>query len=41
MIPAALGPGVYSVSNRIENQEEKLKKNASGADKLTAIFTPV
>jgi hypothetical protein len=30
ILPAALGPGVYSASNRNENQNQKLKNNASG-----------
>jgi hypothetical protein len=46
ILPAALGPGVYSTSNRNEYQKQKIMFLESGArpvrkaDKLTAICEP-
>jgi hypothetical protein len=50
ILPAALGPGIYSASNRNQYQKQKKKKNifvesraqpVRKADNLTAIREPI
>jgi hypothetical protein len=47
MLPAALGPGVFSASNRIEYQKHKIlfpmsiARPVCTADNLTAIYEPI